>query len=180
MANTDSEFVASVLSDYSITEEEYSEVLDKQLACMIERGVEADLQSNGNGSKFINYHLETGDEAAKQEVFNECWTLWDGGLGSLYEQILSNPNNEDRYVLTAECLIRVGLAPEGFTTDELRELEDSGAYRMAASEDDQGNLVEDVVKAPTNPDPRLPGGEPVHGGAAEECWMRPLEAGIGK
>ncbi len=117
--NTESEFVLAILEDGVITSEEAREALLRQIDCMNDHGLAVSLWEI-DGSRGLAHPGEWTDEHIRIELL--CEAQWGGGIESLYTMIQNDPGNQGRSEVFAACLVRHGLAPEGFTGSQYDEL----------------------------------------------------------
>lgn len=114
-ADATTDFERDVLADGDITTEEIEEARDRMVQCAADQGVEVTWEYVAPNT--ANYNVRGGD--ADAAVFEECQqtTLWV--LDPLYASITSDPNHEGYSAIFAECFVRHGLVPEGFTADDV-------------------------------------------------------------
>ena len=67
--------------------------------------------------------------ANPQDLVEQCaqTTGWDG-IVALNTVVQGNPDHIDTYVIMAQCLVRVGLKPDGYTADDYRRDFESQAF----------------------------------------------------
>ena len=110
-----SDFEREVLSDGILTATEYREAVTLLVDCMADAGVEVAIEEQGD---FYIYSTTDGDGFdSVQPICSEGTTRI---IEPLYVQMVSNPTNGDLHSLRAECLVKSGLAPEGYSLDDYR------------------------------------------------------------
>jgi hypothetical protein len=115
--------VRDVLADGEVTPAELSEAKDRTVACLADAGIDAwyePMDSSGQESLVTSGDVELTQTQVSADA--ECQMKWMGGILDLYNSRLINPDDEDLEALTVACLVRTGLAPEGFTVSDLREV----------------------------------------------------------
>ena len=138
-----SDFVRQVLSDGQIEAAEYDEARQGMLGCLKDAGIEAkyiDDQSTaavGGGLTILSGELTDQQRTAERT----CDDQWMGPIDSLYASTRTNPQNQDMNKLIAACLVREGLAPDGFTAEDYVEWYDSNVVKGEISESDPGGMV---------------------------------------
>jgi hypothetical protein len=155
LRGADSDFVRGVLEDKVITAEEYREALQGQVTCLNDAGTDARLGPGGE--------LEI-DVQPSDEIMDQCWRQWDGGISGLYGNLRRNPDKLDHYELMAACFVRQGLAPEGFSGQDFHE------WLLATGIQVPG---QDTPVAPS-PAPTLPGGVSWDDSRVGACYDDPL------
>jgi hypothetical protein len=117
------DFVYRIIQDENITKEELDEAFDKYDGCVKSKGFVAIYDTPGSykgGHTYSFNHgsvYEDGQKALKAE--NECNQKFGfNDLSPLQDEILANPNKEDFNKIMAECLVRHGMAPEGYTAND--------------------------------------------------------------
>jgi hypothetical protein len=121
--HTDDQRLKQILSDGVIDSSEVEEIKQEQIACLKSLGATSvDLEADGSGSITLPAGPQDSMEDVQQrtrELQTQCnqQTNWST-VSSLFSEMKRNPSNEDTAVLMARCLVRVGLAPEGYTPTE--------------------------------------------------------------
>jgi hypothetical protein len=153
ISTSESPFIKEVLSDYYVTDAEYAEARARNLRCLTEAGIDAwyEPQADANWSLAIAGEMTS----AQQDQELHCSRRWMGPIWELYDRQRNNPENRDPFDLIAECLVREGFAPDGFTgRDYLEFIEEH---------------PEDILD-PADPGPTLPGGyAPRSAEASQAC-----------
>lgn len=111
--NAASEFERNVLADGDITRSEYEEAVERFVRCAADRGVAITPVKQGS-----RYSYEMATSADSDQVALDCSVGTTQQIESLYGELVSNPTNGDYDQLVADCLVRSGLAPEGYTKEE--------------------------------------------------------------
>lgn len=177
MAETDNEFVRGVLSDGKTTASEVQEAGQRALDCMSAAGLPAD----------FSFHTDEYGQVALTSAGNltslqmaaeaDCELEWSNDIIALYNDMIRNPNNDDLDGLVASCLVRKGLAPEGFTGQDYKHLIESNSMHLEVSTTDP-QADGEIIALPDNPDAvemLLPGGQPLDEGEALRCQRAPLQ-----
>jgi len=95
----------------------------------------------------------TDDENSEDPRVLACLDRWVGGIDWLYRAAVENPDNEDWNVLVAACLVRNGLAPKGFTGDDLAKLERQRSTEVSVTAGEEPVILSE----PANTNPPIPG-----------------------
>lgn len=165
----ESDFIREVLSDGVIDTAEAREARDRYLSCMQDAGIPVALWEDGDhwGTSMPRELTE-----AEEGIEFQCWLDWDGPISGLYTNITQNPEAVDRDELIAACLIRHGLAPDGFRGRDFRELVAPTVASFTGTETEaERQAIEDV--AASAPQPVLPGGQLLNDGIAWDCQVNP-------
>lgn len=120
MATTDfeREALTRALETGKVSEADYKEAVNLFLQCMNGKGIKTEAVPDPN-TGVVSYHTEGDvDDATYQPAFEECSMGTIFLVGSLYDQMATNPDNADPIDLIVQCLIRKGVYPEGFTKEE--------------------------------------------------------------
>lgn len=101
-----------------VSEADYQEAVNGMLQCLGGRGfpsiAEPDPQTG-----VVRYLTEGSTEGDGFEAaFEECSIGTTYLVGSLYDQMATNPDNADFVELIAQCLVRKEVYPAGFTKEE--------------------------------------------------------------
>lgn len=125
--NATSDFEREVLADGEVDRAEYEEAVDRYIECMQGAGVSISKTDMG---PYFGYDL-VGDTTLFDQVDPECSKGTKGLIESLYVDMYMNPENRPIQDVMAECLVRIGAAPEGFNGEDVREIEASGGFNEA-------------------------------------------------
>jgi hypothetical protein len=110
--------VMSIISDEKVTQEELDEVYGKFDSCLRSKGVVKIYDTPGDyaGSSVSTSSLK---ESQSEKVQNDCEdkTGFEDLVMVEHEQS-RNPTGEEFEKIMAECLVRHGMAPEGYTKDD--------------------------------------------------------------
>lgn len=118
--NSQSDLQREVLKDGAISDQEISALRDAFIACAEQRGL-VDVMYMADGSLSLSYGKGMSDREV-DDIVRDCGTPTTDGVEVLYAQIQTNPSNKDMATIMAECLVRVGLAPPGYSRqDYLRD-----------------------------------------------------------
>lgn len=112
-----SDFERQVLEDGEITRAEYEEAVHRLVECARDRGTRVTpLEQDG----LYTYEVPISETSDRDML--ECSEGTTQVVEALYGDVLRNPRNVDFEELVAECLVRSGLAPEGYDEEQyLRE-----------------------------------------------------------
>ncbi|MDR3202957.1 MAG: hypothetical protein LBT54_07505 [Bifidobacteriaceae bacterium] len=175
-----------VLADGEVTPAEFSEAKERTVACLADAGIDASyvpLGSSGGPETLVS----SGEAELTQAQISadmECDLKWMGGILELYNSRLVNPDDEDMEVLTVACLVRTGLAPEGFTVGDLRELMERQSVEFGADGSYEEALMEAQSRPGTTTDAAgqvwalLPSGVAMNDPVAEGCLTNPTAYGV--
>lgn len=108
-----SDLQRKVLADGTLTAAEMGAVQDAFRTCMTAVGF-SDITFNAGGG--MGFQAPKGwDDNQVQAMVSACGGPTIDGVDLLYQQLHLNPTHEDSQQLMASCLVRVGLAPAGYT-----------------------------------------------------------------
>jgi hypothetical protein len=174
----DSEFVKGVLADDKVTQEEVDEALARQLQCMRDHGIEAEMEEDFAGNlQVVSKAFQVPNQA---DIGADCSSESGGpDIAGLFRMMKTNPSNVGLPDLVAGCLVREGLVPEGFTGHEWENIMEEYAETFPYVERAEGEVswVEDAP-SPTAPAPTLPGGIPMDSPLVEACEFDPIGTGL--
>jgi hypothetical protein len=118
------------LADGQISEAELAELKAVYVQCLEDLGF-ADIWIGQGGAMTVSAPPETEDNPdAADALVRQCGaqsTDWDA-IVALQYRVQVNPDNLDFAVIMAQCLVRVGLKPEGYTTDDYKVDFSSGVF----------------------------------------------------
>ncbi len=125
------EFIRDVLADGEVTVAEAREAVEQFGACMADNGLGYWVEEDPSGWPLTGEQTVLWSPAPHQpdqwdDASFGCQEAWLGitwPLNELGREMQMNPFNEDPDDLTARCLVRNGLAPEGFDGGDLREFQ---------------------------------------------------------
>jgi len=161
-----------VLSDGVITHEEFLEAQAHTMNCWDQHGVPGSFVVFDDMTNVSQPTVMTDDQ---RRHAIECERFWIEDIWWLYEQTRINPGNVNFDDLVADCLIRHGLAPVGFSGSDFAELALLGGLEIGYDPDEA--LTEEEVQALFDNhvwySPRLPGGAYLDEGQAWECRINP-------
>jgi hypothetical protein len=165
-----SAFVRGVLADHEVDDGELSASLSSFVVCLQDRGVPVTVEEGATLPSDLAFPIGVLEE--RKADHDACSALWVGGIETLYEAVRLNPENRDMDSLVADCLVREGLAPDGFGEDELRALRELSATKAFVPD---GGGQPTILATPSDPDPTLPGGARLYGEEAEHCFEAPRQ-----
>ncbi len=97
-----------------------SALRDAFVACAEQRGL-VNVMYLADGSLSLSYGKGMSDSEV-DDIVLDCGTPTTDGVEVLYNRMQINTSNEDTATIMAECLVRVGLAPPGYSRqDYLRD-----------------------------------------------------------
>jgi len=121
-----SDFVRAILADGTLERHEHREAKYRYTACLAAGGFPVYWQEwadgYGTGLNDRDFDFMARDAWV---VMRECEDKWIGEIDMLWYLQETNPHNLDdaaRYDALAECLVRHGFAPQGFTGREYLEI----------------------------------------------------------
>lgn len=111
--------VKAILNDEQITDQEWSQVLNKLETCLDDNGISL-TEYKADGSYEVNVGEMDGDVANQrmggcEEESGEAW------VGYLYRSQTSNPENVPATQLLTECMIRNKAVPASYTEEQYLE-----------------------------------------------------------
>lgn len=128
--STESDFIRGVLADGEVTEAEFAEARERFVDCMSEHGVPTSWDNSGGQWNFVlsgaaqpTPDADGGITVTSESPQGICMRDSIDDVQNFYVQTRLNPNNQDIDSLTAECMVRKEIVPEGFTKNDLDEWE---------------------------------------------------------
>lgn len=116
--NSTSDLQRKVLQDGRISEAEMAALADAMNQCVARYGISGyAFDPDGSDSAPVPPGW-TADQVL--DVLDACTSATMGEVLPLYQRLHRNPQNQDEASAMAECLVRVGLAPAGYTADDYR------------------------------------------------------------
>lgn len=116
------EALERALESGSVSEADYQEAVNGLLQCLDGKGFTTEAVPDPT-TGVVQYMTEGSTEGDGFEAaFEECSLGTTYLVGSLYDQMATNPNNQDFIELTVQCLVRKGVYPEGFTAEDFHEI----------------------------------------------------------
>ncbi|MFC3999051.1 hypothetical protein ACFOVU_24245 [Nocardiopsis sediminis] len=126
--NAASDFEREVLDraieNGEIAAEDYEDAFNRYRQCAEDAGLDETYERRSDGIYTITPPLLEADADIDEylEVSGDCAEGTTMQIEALYQTQVNNPGLiEDTRVLTVDCLVAEGLAPEGYTPDELDE-----------------------------------------------------------
>jgi hypothetical protein len=111
--------VMSIISDEKVTQEELDEVYGKYDTCLKSSGITSSYLTPGDYAGTVMTVAPSLNDKQQVDVTKKCEKEYGfTDLVSLEDDVSSNPNKEDFYKIMAECLVRHGMAPDGYTKDD--------------------------------------------------------------
>lgn len=119
---TTSDLAKSILVDEVITDAEASEITTVFTSCLTGLGL-SDVQIGTLGE--VSYAYPPNADAATQETLTTQATQCETDTGwspvyPLYVQVRVNPQKVDLSQASADCLVRIGARPAGYSADDLQ------------------------------------------------------------
>ncbi|MCL2736764.1 MAG: hypothetical protein FWD75_09100 [Propionibacteriaceae bacterium] len=115
----------AALQDGTITDAEIQEIKNMQVSCLEALGCTV-FELNMDGSSNIAPPQQAGETADvirkrenQLEIQCDTQTEWST-ISFLYTSTRRNPEHLDAYTLMSECLVKVGLAPAGYTPEQYK------------------------------------------------------------
>ncbi|WP_124774971.1 hypothetical protein [Micromonospora inaquosa] len=109
-----SAFEKDVFADLVITKSEFDEAVERYVACAQDRGTKIKAVPVAGG--YYNYDLVKSGEA--ETVAEECRKGTIALVEPIYVDRLMNPEKKNIDQLLADCLVRSGVAPEGYSAEQ--------------------------------------------------------------
>lgn len=142
--NSKSDLQRKVLADGVITEAEMSALQDAFRACVTTYGI-TNVSFDVDGSMSLKPPTSwTQDQV--NAVVSECGSTTIDGPDLIFNELRRNPQHADEAELMAACLVRVGLAPAGYTAQDYRT-DSPDNYPFDSKSDKFGKCVSDPVNA---------------------------------
>lgn len=113
-----SDFQKEVLSDGVISQEEYTEALDRWVTCMEDVGLTAGLLPEGDGT--FSYSIASADGNIDRQN-DTCRERTVDGIDSIYTGMLQDPANRTGPELLRDCLVAAGELDGSFTAIDMEE-----------------------------------------------------------
>ena len=113
-----SNFQREVLSDHEITRAEYDDASDQFVACMEDRGFRVSREW-----QLAYYVTITEPGQAAEAAYDECQEEYLIPLGPLFIETTTNPENLPWDQAVAECLVRLGVTPDGFDDSDVTAIQ---------------------------------------------------------
>ena len=133
-----SDYTRGILADGVITEAEFADMRSHHIQCLTDGGLDAKYEVGYDGTWQFSLTFIAGTETdAQRQTDTDCQYKWADGILSLYNAVMTNPRNEDVWPLVADCLIRHGLVPEGFSAKDAEEIWEQITTRV----DENGNVT---------------------------------------
>jgi hypothetical protein len=149
-------FLYQIYKDGVVTDEELAESRQMYSECLTDLGYKVEFDAKGYEtvtSPDTRANLDAAaDEARSKELENNRAICSNKSgylqMTAMYAELKSNPNKEDFYKIMAECLVRHGLAPKGYTKDDFlnEDSEDKSSVLYKALEHE-----EEYTKCQNNP-----------------------------
>lgn len=113
-----SDFQKAALEDGEVSRDEYLEALDKFVECVHDKGAPVALVESGG----IFIYQVSGNIPLFHEVADSCAQGTTDLIETLYTTILADPQKKGNDVVTAECMVALGIVDESFTGADFAEL----------------------------------------------------------
>lgn len=141
------DFQRQVLSDGTISREEYVEAAQRYTSCMREHGYRTEAVDDLQSGVFqFRTTQELGAEDIDDAIRDDCRATSLDVIEPLYTGMLTNPQKEDFDSMVLRCLQRKGIAPSELTLAEAKH------YFWDASADPPWDREDDrVVRCSMNP-----------------------------
>lgn len=146
-ARASDEFSRKAIKDGAISEQEYSEMIDRFRGCVSGFGYDiGDYELDGSFS--LTFPPETSSDVANSDVESCSRQSGEAEIGSLYSWTHRNPDRTDEGSLIVECLVKKAVVPSSYSAND---------YANDSSRDDYPFVDEDAGRE-----------------ALEECRIDPL------
>ncbi|GAA3590134.1 hypothetical protein GCM10022198_12530 [Klugiella xanthotipulae] len=170
------DFQLRILDDGKITAEEYSETQQKYTDCLDDEGFTV-VASMIDGAPQYDVTYAKNDQSRFESVEAECGKQSIALIEPLYMLARDNPQAKDMNDVRAECLVKKGIAPSGFTGNELKAILDSKENTTSVnSPADDSNKDDRNIEIPLDPQNNLgviPGGGSLDTDEAWLCFTNP-------
>jgi hypothetical protein len=104
-----------VLADGKISRGEYDQAVSKYVRCVDDHGIPLGAELQPPLDLTYQYSLPGGGDNTSQAVMDRCAVGTTALIEPLYAAQVQNPHKVDLDQLTAQCLVRKGVAPKGYT-----------------------------------------------------------------
>ncbi|QTX05330.1 hypothetical protein [Agromyces archimandritae] len=131
-ADAQDDFAREVLEDGVVSDQERSEMISRFKECAGARGITIDYHLDGTFETNIPAGL--GPDGAHETISSCSESSGEDLIGSLYSQILTNPDNLDENQLIADCMVERGAVPAGYRGEEYVEDGFDGEYPYSIGE----------------------------------------------
>ncbi len=114
-----------ILKDGKITDEEWEEAKNALIACAAEKGVTVKFENSQTSAMSWKAPAGTSDDDFKKMGEDEraCETSTDfEAISAIVDFSANNPNNEDLTGDVVKCLVSNGLAGDGMTAEEYKQI----------------------------------------------------------
>jgi hypothetical protein len=119
--NANSSFERQVLADGTITKAEYQEAVHRYVACAQDHGLVFDAAIQTSGLYQYSLSGQTAASAtSRQPVLDGCARGTTALIEPLYGDLVQNPNKKDLMLVFAECFVRKGVAPHGYSSGDFK------------------------------------------------------------
>lgn len=112
-AGATSDFVREALADERISDAEHARAVEAFTTCLAEIGIEFrgfDTQNGGYSTSTAPHGQDTHELVSGCEASSGY-----GDIGMLHDVVTTNPENLDMPTLIAQCLVREGVVPAGYS-----------------------------------------------------------------
>ena len=134
-----SDFERTALEDGAVSDGEHAEMEQAFRSCLGDKRVDFSGFDPDGSYEFTGGKGLTNDEANK--IANDCSvTTGVNTVGMLYSLMRSNPDNLDTATITAACLVRKGVVPEGYTASDYNRDAPDMAFPFRNKEDGETAL----------------------------------------
>jgi len=177
MTYAKSDYVRQILSDGAVTDMEIQDARAHAITCLSQAGITASYEPNGYGD--TNLTITGSLSITQQEAMGACMDQWIGPVEQLYYETTRNPQRQNWDDLVANCLVRKGLAPDGFTGEDYQNLSEQNTTTVTGTLDPAqigpGGISQEATDLPL-PAAVLPGGVPMDDPNVIGCMTDPLHA----
>lgn len=145
-----SDFQTEVLSDGVISQQEYTEALDRWVTCMEDVGLTAGLVAEGDGT--FSYSIASADGNIDRQN-DSCRETTVDGIEPIYTGMLLEPANRTGPEILRDCLVAAGKLDGSFTAIDVEEQLGPIVGGTSAIVDNEDPAVVDCVRSPFSAPP---------------------------
>jgi hypothetical protein len=145
--HSQSDLQRTVLADGKVTDEEMSALQDAFASCAQARGL-TDISFGSDGDMSVKAGKGMKPEQVNA-VVGDCGEPTIDGVDLIYNGMRLNPANADPATLMVECLVAVGLAPDGYSLQDYLRDSPSDSFPFDSGSIEFGDCARDPLGAAT-------------------------------
>lgn len=137
-AATDNQWVRGAVEDGTISDQEYSEMVERLRSCLADVGITMTVVDN-------SYRWDIPDGSTAREAndhFDACsHSVGETYIGWLYFGVRRNPDHRDESALIATCLVQKSAVPEGYDAKDYERDSEKQTFPFTDPETGKSQLV---------------------------------------